>query len=75
MKSSLRIGSYAMFETQYCIPVEIPERTGIVAYRLALPPIVKVHDVFQVSFLKIYVKGFHHLIDWSILQVEPEGEF
>ena len=33
------------------------------------------HDVFRASFLKSYVKYVDHVIDWSILQVDPEGEF
>ena len=45
------------------------------AYKLALPPTVKVHDVFHVSFVKIYVKYVDHVIDLSVLQVELEGEF
>jgi len=36
---------------------------------------VKVHDVFHVSLLKIYVQDVDHVIDWSILQVEPKGGF
>jgi len=42
--------------------------------RVALPPIVKFHEGFRLSLLKIYVKNVDHVIDWSILQVEPEGE-
>ena len=40
-----------------------------------LSSIMKVHDVFHVSLLKIYVKDVDHVIDWSVLQMEPEGEF
>ena len=36
---------------------------------------MKTHDVFHVYFLKKYVKDVDHVIDWSILQVEPDGEF
>ena len=36
---------------------------------------MKFHDVFHVSFLKKYVKYVDHVIEWSILQVELDGEF
>ena len=62
-------------EPLFCGSFIIVERIGPVAYRLALPPIVKVHDVFHVSFLKKYVKYVDHVIYWSVLQVEPNGEF
>ena len=45
------------------------------AYELALPAHVKVHNVFHASLLKKYVCDTKHVIDWSLLQVEPEGEF
>ena len=45
------------------------------AYQLALPPTMKVHDVVHISLLKKYIKDVDHVIDWSVLQVEQEGEF
>jgi len=45
------------------------------AYRFALLPIVKVHYVFNVSLLKRYFYDVDNVIDWYVLQVEPEGEF
>ena len=56
-------------------PFNISERIGPVAYRIALPPIVKFHDVFHVSLLKKYVKDVDHVIDWSVLQVELDVVF
>ena len=43
--------------------------------KLALPIHIKVHNVFHVSLLKKYVHGSAHVIDWNVIQVEPEGEF
>lgn len=45
------------------------------AYRLTLPPIVKIHDFFHVSLLNKYVEDVDHVIDWFLLHMEPEGEF
>jgi len=69
-KSSLQLGSCAKLIPWFYGPFNIIEKIGSVAYRLALPPIVKVHDVFHVSLLKKYVKDADHVIDWFVLQVE-----
>ena len=74
-KNHFRIESCAKFAPPYCRPFKILERIGLVAYRVAMPPKMKFHDVFHVSFLKIYVKDVDHVIDWSVLQVDLEGEF
>ena len=74
-KITLWIGSCAKLSPQFCAPFSIIERIGPVAYRLALPPTVNFHDVFHVSLLKKYVKDVDHVIDWSVLQVELDGEF
>jgi hypothetical protein len=60
---------------QYCRPFEVLNRVGTVAYRLALPPTVKAHNVFHVSLLKKYVHDSNHIIDWSVIHVDLEGEF
>jgi len=73
-KRSLWIGSCAKMAPHFCRPFNIIERIGPVAYQIALPLIVKVHDVFHVSLLKKYVKDVDYVIDWSILQVELDGE-
>jgi hypothetical protein len=69
------MGAYAKMKPQYCGIFEFLDRVGPVAYRITLPPTVKAHDVFHVSLLKKYLHDSNHIIDWSMIQVEPEGEF
>jgi RNA recognition motif-containing protein len=71
--SSLRMGACTKLAPRYCGPFEVIDRVGSVAYRLALPPTVKAYNVFHVSLLKKYVHDSNHIIDWSVIQVEPEG--
>jgi len=74
-KSSLRIGSCAKLAPRFYRPFSIIDWIGPIAYRLALPPTVKVHVVFHVHLFKKYVKDVDHVIDRFLLQVELDGEF
>ena len=58
----------------YCGPFEILAKVGSVTYRLSQPPIVTIHSVFHVSILKKYIHDASHVINWSVIQVEPKGE-
>ena len=62
-KSILRLGKYNKLAPRYCRPFEILANIGSVAYQLTLLPNIKVHNVFQVSILKIYVHDVSHVID------------
>jgi hypothetical protein len=48
------------------------ERIGPVAYMLAFPTSMTVHNVFHVSLLKKYIPDANHVIDWNVIQVEQE---
>ena len=72
-KIYLRMGSCAKLAPRYFGPFEILSRIGQVAYQLALPPNLKVHNVFHIYVLKKYVHDATHVVDWNVVQVEPEG--
>ena len=55
--------------------LEVLERIGPVAYRLAFPPSTRAHNFSHVSLLKKYVHDPNHVINWDMIQVEPDGEF
>ena len=73
--SSFKLGSCAKLAPRYCRPFEILARVGPMEYQLALLPNLKIHNVFYIFILKKYVRNATHVIDWNVIQVEPEGDF
>ena len=57
-------------------PLEILERVGSVACRLALPPNMSgVHKVFHVSMLLRYTLDPAHVVDWGEIEVDTDETF
>ena len=71
-KSSFKLGTCAKLAPRYCVSFEILTR---VAYQLALPPNIRIHNAFHISILKKYVHDATHVIDWNVIQVEQERYF
>ena len=68
-RSTMRWTSCAKLAPRYCGPFQILERIGPVAYRLAMPSHIQVHNVFHVSLLKRYIHDEKHVIHWQNIQV------
>jgi hypothetical protein len=69
-RSSLKLGSCSKLAARYCGSFEILERIGLVAYVLAFPIYMSIHNVFHVSFLKKCIPDANNVIDWNVIQVE-----
>jgi hypothetical protein len=42
---------------------------------LALHESLCIHNFFHVSLIKKYIPDANHIIDWNVIQVDPEGDF
>jgi hypothetical protein len=74
-RSSLKLGSCTKLAAGFCGPFEILERIGPIAYMIALPTSMSIHNVFHVSLLNKYIPDANHVIDWNVIQVKQEGAF
>ena len=66
-ESSLNLGSCAKMSHRYCVPFEVLERIGSVAYRFALHVSTRAHNIFHVSLHKKYVHDHNHVINWDVI--------
>jgi hypothetical protein len=67
----LMMGTCAKLAPLYYGPFDVLERVGLVAYTISFPPTVRTHNELDVSLLKKYVNESNHVIDWTMIQVEP----
>ena len=59
----MRLGRCGKLAPRFCGPFEILAKRGIVAYELALPTHIRVHNVFHAYLLNKYVFDTKHVID------------
>jgi hypothetical protein len=74
-RSSLKLGYCSKLPVKYCGPFEIVDRIGPIAYILALPASMIIHNVFHVTLLKKYIPGVNYVIDWNLIQLEQGSAF
>jgi len=74
-KISLNLGSCTKLTARFYVPFEILDIIGLVAYIIAFPTSMNVHNVFHFSLLNKYVHDPKHVVDWNLIQLETEGDF
>ena len=76
MKGVKHTGNRNKLALRYVRPFEILDRIGSVAYRLALPPVLKrIHNVFHVSQLRKYIPDPDHIIAYEPLQIQNDMSY
>jgi hypothetical protein len=71
-KRYLNLGICTKMAARFCIPFNILDKIGPIAYMIASSSSIKLHYVFHVSILKNYVHDPNHVIDWPLIYVELE---
>ena len=66
-KRSLKLGMCTKLAARFYGPFEILDKIGPVAYMLAFPTSMNVHNVFHVSLLKKYVLDPNHVMELNLI--------
>ncbi|MCO5605843.1 hypothetical protein L7F22_060027 [Adiantum nelumboides] len=72
-RSNLSLGKFKNLSPRYCGPYEIVKVMSDQAYKLQLPPNLKVHDVFHASLLKPYVPNPDQILGAEQIVVPAQG--
>jgi hypothetical protein len=74
-RSSLILGYCPKLAVRHCGIFEILEKIRPVAYMIALLTSTILNNLFHVSLFNKYVFESNHISDWTMIQVEKEGDF
>ncbi|RVX18792.1 hypothetical protein CK203_006980 [Vitis vinifera] len=70
MKSIMRFGRKMKLNPCFVGHLEVLERVGTLAYKVALPPsLSKIHNVFHVSTLRKYIYDPSHVVELEPIQI------
>ncbi|XP_070036832.1 uncharacterized protein [Nicotiana tomentosiformis] len=73
MNGVMRFGNKGKLSPRYISPLEILDRVGEVAFKLALPPNLSgVHPVFHVFMLRKYNGDLSYVLDFSSVQLDKD---
>lgn len=73
MKGIVRFGVKGKLNMRFREAFEVLERTGEVAYKLVLPPIlVGVHNMFHISILRKCIPNPSYVIEYESLRMEKD---
>ncbi|XP_070029279.1 uncharacterized protein [Nicotiana sylvestris] len=73
MKGVMRFGKKGKLSSRFIGPFEVLQRTGKMAYELALSPsLSSVHLVFHVSMLHKNIGDASHVLDFSTVQLDGD---
>eukprot|EP00253_Pinus_taeda_P015769 PITA_15769 len=73
LEDRLRLGPEMLKEMEDMVK-KVLARVGPIAYQLALPSHIRIHNVSHLSMLKKYIYDPKHVIKWQDIRVEPEAE-
>ena len=68
-RSTLRLQRCARLAPRYYEPFQVLEHIGLVSYVLALPPNIKIHNIYHISLLKKSIHDTTHIVDLNVIQV------
>ncbi|XP_058076390.1 uncharacterized protein LOC131224972 [Magnolia sinica] len=76
MKGLMRFGKKGKLTPRFIGPLEILDRVGAVAYRLALlTALTSIHNIFHMTMLKKYMPNESHVVSWEQIELADDASY